>query len=183
MNGHMTIGDLSARTGVPVKALREYTDLGLIYTLGRSPAGYRLYTDDAEWCVRFIGELRGLGLTIAEICQLTDDAVDSGDGAVGARLAELLERSRQRLHRRISDAQQILDRIDDFTSIHRARWAADDVCWTEVRADARRGLDSAPGGRPYRHRHRTRRILGKADSHEHRLHSRRRFRHDRTSRP
>ena len=114
MNGHMTIGVLSARTGVRVKALREYTDLGLIHTLGRSAAGYRLYTDDALWCVRFIGELRGLGLTIAEICQLTDDAVDSGDGVVGARLAELLERSRQRLHRRISDAQQILDRIDAF---------------------------------------------------------------------
>ena len=66
MNGHMTIGDLSARTGVPVKALREYTDLGLIYTLGRSPAGYRLYTDDAEWCVRFIGEL-GVGEQIRPI--------------------------------------------------------------------------------------------------------------------
>ena len=65
MNGHITIGVLSARTGVRVKALREYTDLGLIHTLGRSAAGYRLYTDDALWCVRFIGELRGLGLTIA----------------------------------------------------------------------------------------------------------------------
>lgn len=39
MNGHMTIGVLSARTGVRVKALREYTDLGLIHTLGRSAAG------------------------------------------------------------------------------------------------------------------------------------------------
>jgi len=32
----ITIGALSRRTGVPVKALREYEDLGLIYTVGRS---------------------------------------------------------------------------------------------------------------------------------------------------
>ncbi|KUO19248.1 hypothetical protein AQJ91_19910 [Streptomyces dysideae] len=48
----MTVGELSRRTGVPVQTLREYTDLGLIYTLGRSSANYRLYTTDALWCVR-----------------------------------------------------------------------------------------------------------------------------------
>ncbi|MBT2478495.1 TetR family transcriptional regulator [Streptomyces sp. ISL-94] len=58
----MTVGELSQRTGVPVKTLRECTDLGLIYTLGRSQAGYRLFDAEALWCVRWIGELRGLGL-------------------------------------------------------------------------------------------------------------------------
>ena len=38
----MTIGSLSRRTGVPVKTLRTYEDLGLIYTVGRSPGNYRL---------------------------------------------------------------------------------------------------------------------------------------------
>ena len=32
----MTIGTLSRRTGIPVKALRTYEDMGLIYTVGRS---------------------------------------------------------------------------------------------------------------------------------------------------
>ena len=31
----MTIGTLARRTGVPVKTLREYEDMGLIYTVGR----------------------------------------------------------------------------------------------------------------------------------------------------
>ncbi|GAA3137054.1 hypothetical protein JOF29_000040 [Kribbella aluminosa] len=43
----MTVGELSRRTAVPVKTLREYTDLGLIYTIGRSPANYRLFDADA----------------------------------------------------------------------------------------------------------------------------------------
>lgn len=36
----MTVGELSRRTGVQVKASREYADWGLIYTVGRSQAGY-----------------------------------------------------------------------------------------------------------------------------------------------
>jgi len=33
----MTIGELSRRTDVAVKALRAYEGMGLIYTVGRSP--------------------------------------------------------------------------------------------------------------------------------------------------
>ncbi len=32
----MTIGQLSQRTGVPIKTLREYEGLGFLYTRGRS---------------------------------------------------------------------------------------------------------------------------------------------------
>jgi DNA-binding transcriptional MerR regulator len=131
----MTVGEVSRRTGVPVKTLREYTDLGLIYTLGRSPAGYRLYDTDALWCVRFIGRLRGLGLTVAEIGDLTTAAPGGPGGsggsgaAVGPRLAELLHRSAERLRRRIAAQQQILDRIEEFKAEHRVDLAAGDLCW------------------------------------------------------
>jgi hypothetical protein len=59
----MTVEELSRRTGVPLKALREYTIWGLIYNLGRSGANYGLYDDEALRCVQGITELRGLGLT------------------------------------------------------------------------------------------------------------------------
>jgi MerR family copper efflux transcriptional regulator len=38
----MTVGALSRRTGMPARALRAWTDMGLVYSAGRSPAGYRL---------------------------------------------------------------------------------------------------------------------------------------------
>jgi hypothetical protein len=47
----MTIGTLSRRTGIPVKALRAYEDMGLLYTVGRSPGNYRLFGEEALWCV------------------------------------------------------------------------------------------------------------------------------------
>ncbi|MEA2503567.1 MAG: MerR family transcriptional regulator, copper efflux regulator [Actinomycetota bacterium] len=63
----MTIGSLSRRTGVPVTTLRKYEDMGLISTAGRSPGNYRLFDEEALWCVGVVGSLRGLGLTLAEI--------------------------------------------------------------------------------------------------------------------
>ena len=53
----MTIGTLSRRTGIPVKALRAYEDMGLLYTMGRSPGNYRLFDDEALWCAAVIALL------------------------------------------------------------------------------------------------------------------------------
>ncbi|MGH3864388.1 MerR family transcriptional regulator [Actinokineospora sp.] len=112
----MTVGDLSRRTGVPIKTLRQYTDWGLIYSAGRSSANYRLFDADALWCVELIGQLRGLGLTVAEIRELTDT-----DAAIGPRLAELLRHSRARTLRRIAGLRETLRRIDEFEADHNSR--------------------------------------------------------------
>jgi DNA-binding transcriptional MerR regulator len=63
----MTIGRLSRRSGVPIKVLRDYEDLGFLYTLGRSESNYRLFGEEALWCVQVIQGLRSLGLTLKEI--------------------------------------------------------------------------------------------------------------------
>src|SRR6202011_2166538 len=78
----MTIGDLARRTGVAVKVLCRQQDLGLIYTRGRSPAGYRLFDENALWCVRTVRGLRHLGLTEAEIQQLAQRC-DDNPGLIG----------------------------------------------------------------------------------------------------
>jgi DNA-binding transcriptional MerR regulator len=90
-NGHvMTVGELSRRTGVPVKQLREYEDLGLIYTVGRSAGNYRLFDEDALWCVERIRNLRSLGLTKVEIRDLTEVYLARPDQPIGPHLAERL---------------------------------------------------------------------------------------------
>jgi len=48
----MTIGQLSQRTGVPSKVLRDYAGLGFLYTLGRSESNYLLFGEEALWCVQ-----------------------------------------------------------------------------------------------------------------------------------
>jgi MerR family transcriptional regulator, copper efflux regulator len=63
----MTVGELARRTGLSIKAIRQYEALGLIYSAGRTEGGYRLFDDSALWCAQLIATLRSLGLTIKEI--------------------------------------------------------------------------------------------------------------------
>ena len=140
----MTIGDLSRRTGVPVKTLRKYEDMGLIYTAGRSPGNYRLFDEEALWCVGVIGNLRGLGLTLAEICELSEIYLARIEDPIGPRLAAVLRAARGRVEDRIAELQQLLGRIDDFEAGHaaelagRADFREQDPRAGENRADARR---------------------------------------------
>jgi DNA-binding transcriptional MerR regulator len=110
----MTIGDLSRRSGVPVKTLREYEDLGLIYTVGRSAGNYRLFDSEALWCVEVVGALRSLGLTLAEITELTGVYLARPDEAFGPGLAALLAAVRVRTGQQLVRLRERLERIDRF---------------------------------------------------------------------
>lgn len=90
-NQLMTVGQLAARTGLSIKAIRELEGRGLIYTAGRSPANYRLFDESALWCAQVIGNLRSLGLTIKEIEQLAGVYLDRPEEPIGPRLARLRE--------------------------------------------------------------------------------------------
>jgi len=92
----MTIGELSRRSGTPVKALRIWTDLGLVYSAGRSPAGYRLFDESALWCTAAIRELRSLGLTMAEIQELAVIYLGSPAEPIGPHVADLMRHARDR---------------------------------------------------------------------------------------
>jgi MerR family copper efflux transcriptional regulator len=130
-NGLMTVGDLSCRTGTPARALRAWTDMGLVYSAGRSPAGYRLYDESALWCVGVIGELRSLGLTLAEIRALADVYLGQPGEPVGPHLAALLCRARDRADVRIADLLQLRERIDQ--ALARGELAGDALRDTDPR--------------------------------------------------
>jgi MerR family copper efflux transcriptional regulator len=114
----MTIGALARRTGVPVKTLREYEDLGLIYTVGRSAGNYRLFGDEALWCVGVVSTLRGLGLTLSEIVELTACYLGRTDEPIGPRLGQALEAVRMRSEARIADLHALLQRIAEYEVEH-----------------------------------------------------------------
>jgi MerR family copper efflux transcriptional regulator len=144
----MTIGGLARRTGVPVKTLREYEDLGFIYTVGRSAGNYRLFGEEALWCVAVVGTLRELGLTLAEIRALTSIYLGRTDEPIGPRLAQTLQAVRARTEDRIADLQALLSRIAEYETAH-----ADELSGsTDFRAHdprfAATELDSPSGGRP-----------------------------------
>ncbi|MGH2442192.1 MAG: MerR family transcriptional regulator [Chloroflexota bacterium] len=118
----MTIGGLSRRTGVPVKTLRAYEDLGLIYNVGRSPGNYRLFGEEALWCVETVAGLRRLGLTLAEIQGLSKVYLRS-DEPFAPRFASLLAAVRERTETRIAELRYRLECIDQVEREHAAELA------------------------------------------------------------
>ncbi|MDL2356764.1 MAG: MerR family transcriptional regulator [Pseudomonadota bacterium] len=63
----LKIGELARRTGLTVRALHHYDDIGLLHPSGRSDAGYRLYKAADIERLHTIQALRHLGLSLDEI--------------------------------------------------------------------------------------------------------------------
>lgn len=63
----LSIGELSRRTGVPVKTLRFYSDEGLLPPSGRSRSNYRLYAEEHVVRIELIRTLREAGISLEEI--------------------------------------------------------------------------------------------------------------------
>ncbi|MGZ8177280.1 MerR family transcriptional regulator [Williamsia sp. SKLECPSW1] len=77
------VGRLAELTGLTVRALHHYDELGLVRPSGRTSAGYRLYDEsDVERLYRVIA-LRSLGLPLERIADVLDDA-----SSVASTLAE-----------------------------------------------------------------------------------------------
>src|SRR5712692_10439175 len=116
MSKPMTVGQLSRRTGVPIKVLREYERLEFIYTLGRSDSNYRLFDDSALWCVHVIQSLRSLGLTLKEIRVVVAIYLERSEEPQGPPLSQQLARADARL----AELQALRQRVVDFQTSHAA---------------------------------------------------------------
>ena len=110
-SGLMTVGQLAHRTGLSHKAIRELEGRGLIYSAGRSESNYRLFDETALWCVGAVGELRSLGLTLAEIEQLHTSHLEDPSRPPAEQFAHVLDRSEERIRARIEEQQQTIKRI------------------------------------------------------------------------
>lgn len=67
-----SIGELAHRTGLTVKAVRFYSDRGLVPPSGRNTAGQRRYDDAALARLDVIRVLRDLGIDLATIRRVID---------------------------------------------------------------------------------------------------------------
>lgn len=67
-----SIGELARRTGLTVKAIRRYSDRGIVVPACRTGAGYRRYTADAVARLALVRTLRELGLGLDAIRRVAD---------------------------------------------------------------------------------------------------------------
>ncbi len=110
----MTVGQLARRTGVPIKVLRTYEDLGFLSTLGRSESNYRLFGEEAVRCVQVVQGLRSLRLTLKAIQALATAHCERPGELVDGLLHEHLPQALARVEAQISTLQALRQRILEF---------------------------------------------------------------------
>ncbi len=72
----MNIGELSRLTGLPVKTIRYYSDVGLVPEADRTLSNYRRYDHASLVRLEYVRTLRELGLDIATIRRVLDHGAD-----------------------------------------------------------------------------------------------------------
>ena len=115
----MKIGVLARRSGLPVKTLRYYEDLGLLPAIGRSEGGYRLFEEASLGRLAFIRRLKTLGLSLEEIqgCLTIHDAGDLPCGDIQIQL----ERQIGRIDAQIEELGQLRQELQSLL----AGWQSD----------------------------------------------------------
>ena len=88
-NGGRKVGELAAATGLTVRTLHYYEQIGLLPASGRSAGGHRLYSADDVSRLYRIRLLRRLGFPLTEIATSLDDPAWNLRAALGRHLAEL----------------------------------------------------------------------------------------------
>ena len=66
----MNVGQAATKSGLPVKTVRYYADIGLVEPMGRSAAGYRIYSDTEISKLTFIRRARAFDFSIIDCREL-----------------------------------------------------------------------------------------------------------------
>lgn len=86
-DGLLTIGAVSRLTGVPVKTIRYYADIGLLPPARVSESRYRLYGADEVWRLELIRTFRHLGFGIENIRGVLSGKVSAAEAIAWQREA------------------------------------------------------------------------------------------------
>src|SRR4051794_18320054 len=68
----LRVGELASRTGLSIRTLHHYDEIGLLKPSRHSEAGYRLYTSDDVARLQQVLSLRQLGFSLEEIRDCLD---------------------------------------------------------------------------------------------------------------
>jgi DNA-binding transcriptional MerR regulator len=98
-----SIGELAGQTGLTVRTLRHYDEIGLARPSRRTDAGHRRYAAEDVRRLHRIVALRGFGFALPEIAALLDDP--------GLDARELVRRQLAQVDDRLERAVRLRDRL------------------------------------------------------------------------
>ncbi|MGY2744439.1 helix-turn-helix domain-containing protein [Arthrobacter sp. UYCu723] len=112
----MHIGELAERTGLSLRTIRHYDEVGLLPATARTGGGFRVYTEDDFERLMVIKQMKPLGFSLEEMADILgilatpDSAVSEGSGP----LAEFLDKAvhqRAKMARNLAQADKFIQRL------------------------------------------------------------------------
>ncbi|NPC58872.1 MerR family transcriptional regulator [Caenimonas soli] len=100
----LKVGELAKHTGLTVRTLHHYDEIGLLKPSGRSDSGYRLYSRTDVARLHGIQALRHLGFALGDIAAMLDGA--------GTSPTLIIEQQMRALDHEIAQASELRSRLD-----------------------------------------------------------------------
>ena len=117
-NTTMHIGELAERTGLSLRTIRHYDEVGLLPATGRTNGGFRVYSEDDLERLTVIKAMKPLGFSLEEMAEILSilPALESAGTSqeVQARLAEISQQAilqRAKMARNLAQADEFIERI------------------------------------------------------------------------
>lgn len=105
----LKVGEVAKKTGLTVRALHYYDEIGLLTPTHRSDAGYRLYTADDLMQLQKIKSLQQLGFSLEDITSLMQSGIEP--------LSDIINKHIQSLTFQIEQQRVLILRLQTLADI------------------------------------------------------------------
>jgi DNA-binding transcriptional MerR regulator len=112
----MHIGELAERTGLSLRTIRHYDDVGLLPATARTDGGFRVYSEEDFERLMVIKQMKPLGFSLEEMAEILELLAAPEDAAPerSVTLAGFLERAvhqRAKMARNLAQADEFIHRL------------------------------------------------------------------------
>ncbi|WP_066288343.1 MerR family transcriptional regulator [Arthrobacter sp. B6] len=112
----MHIGELAERTGLSLRTIRHYDDVGLLPATARTDGGFRVYSEDDFERLMVIKQMKPLGFSLEEMAGILEILSRHGvaNAEAQSKLAGFLEKAvseRAKMARNLAQADELIERL------------------------------------------------------------------------
>lgn len=112
----MHIGELAERTGLSLRTIRHYDDVGLLPATARTDGGFRVFSEADFARLMVIKQMKPLGFSLEEMAEILGllAAPDGETPATSGALAIFLDRAvhqRAKMARNLAQADEFIQRL------------------------------------------------------------------------
>lgn len=112
----MHIGELAERTGLSLRTIRHYDEVGLLPATARTDGGFRVYSEEDFERLTVIKQMKPLGFSLEEMAEILSllSPRDGADDKASETLAGYLEKAsdqRAKMARNLAQADEFIQKL------------------------------------------------------------------------